>query len=73
MSSFFEAKAAWSLEFEADALAAQSECRFLQAKRVLSNALLSEESSVILSETKTKTKQKKTHVARMLLGGGYRK
>ena len=27
----WEAKAAWSLEFEADAVAAQSECRFLQA------------------------------------------
>ncbi|CAK9069286.1 unnamed protein product [Durusdinium trenchii] len=27
-----KAKAAWSLEFEADALAAQSECRFLQAE-----------------------------------------
>ncbi|CAJ1352553.1 unnamed protein product, partial [Effrenium voratum] len=26
-----KAKSAWSLEFEADALAAQSECRFLQA------------------------------------------
>ena len=37
-----EAKAAWRMEFEADAVAAQSECRFLQARHGLFEVLHSE-------------------------------
>lgn len=33
MSWICQAKAAWRMEFEADAVAAQSECRFLQARK----------------------------------------